>query len=229
MIDLKQLKGLTAAQVEASRRENGANVLTPPEKASLWSQFVEKFNDPLIKILLVALVLSIVISFYEVMSLGESAAVFLEPLGIFIAITLATLVGFLVEVNANKKFDMLNKVNDDISEKVLREGNITVVPRKDVVVGDIVILETGEEVPADGVLLDSMTLSVNESTLTGEPVIKKSHLESQFKPDATYPTNHLLRGTTVTEGHGVMRTTAVGDATEYGKVYEEMNPMQKAI
>ena len=221
MIDLKQLKGLTAAQVEASRRENGANVLTPPEKASLWSQFVEKFNDPLIKILLVALVLSIVISFYEVMSLGESAAVFLEPLGIFIAITLATLVGFLVEVNANKKFDMLNKVNDDISVKVLREGNITVVPRKDVVVGDIVILETGEEVPADGVLLDSMTLSVNESTLTGEPVIKKSHLESQFKPDATYPTNHLLRGTTVTEGHGVMRTTAVGDATEYGKVYEE--------
>ena len=162
MIDLKQLKGLTAAQVEASRRENGANVLTPPEKASLWSQFVEKFNDPLIKILLVALVLSIVISFYEVMSLGESVAVFLEPLGIFIAITLATLVGFLVEVNANKKFDMLNKVNDDVSVKVLREGNITVVPRKDVVVGDIVILETGEEVPADGVLLDSMTLSVNE-------------------------------------------------------------------
>ena len=221
MIDLKTLKGLSAVQVEESRRLHGANVLTPPEKASLWSQFLEKFNDPLIKILLVALVLSIGISCYEVMVLGESATVFLEPLGIFIAITLATLVGFIVEVNANKKFEMLNKVNDDVPVKVLRNGNITPVPRKDVVVGDIVILETGDEVPADGLLLDSMTLSVNESSLTGEPVIKKSHIEAHFKKDATYPTNMMLRGTTVTEGHGVMRVEAVGDSTEYGKVYVE--------
>ena len=221
MIDLKKLRGLTAAEVETSRKTHGANLLTPPEKASLWSQFVEKFNDPLIKILLVALVLSIGISCYEVMALGEPATVFLEPLGIFIAITLATLVGFLVEVNANKKFEMLNKVNDDVPVKVLRDGNITPVPRKDVVVGDIVILETGDEVPADGHLLDSMTLSVNESTLTGEPVIKKSHIEAHFKKDATYPTNMMLRGTTVTEGHGVMRVEAVGDSTEYGKVYVE--------
>ena len=221
MIDLKTLKGLSAVQFEESRRLHGANVLTPPEKASLWSQFLEKFNDPLIKILLVALVLSIGISCYEVMVLGESATVFLEPLGIFIAITLATLVGFIVEVNANKKFEMLNKVNDDVPVKVLRNGNITPVPRKDVVVGDIVILETGDEVPADGLLLDSMTLSVNESSLTGEPVIKKSHIEAHFKKDATYPTNMMLRGTTVTEGHGVMRVEAVGDSTEYGKVYVE--------
>ena len=221
MIDLKLLRGLTGSEVEANRLKFGVNVLTPPEKASLFSQFVEKFRDPLIKILLVALLLSIGISCYEVMSLGEPATVFLEPVGIFVAITLATLVGFLVEVNANKKFDMLNKVNDDVAVKVLRDGNITQVPRKDVVVGDIVILEAGEEVPADGLLLDSMTLSINESTLTGEPVIKKSHIESEFKPDATYPTNRVLRGTTVTEGHGVMRVDAVGDATEYGKVYEE--------
>ena len=132
MIDLKKLRGLTAAEVETSRKTHGANLLTPPEKASLWSQFVEKFNDPLIKILLVALVLSIGISCYEVMALGEPATVFLEPLGIFIAITLATLVGFLVEVNANKKFEMLNKVNDDVPVKVLRNGNITTVPRIDV-------------------------------------------------------------------------------------------------
>lgn len=221
MIDLKLLRGLTGSEVEANRLKFGVNVLTPPEKASLFSQFVEKFRDPLIKILLVALLLSIGISCYEVMSLGEPATVFLESVGIFVAITLATLVGFLVEVNANKKFDMLNKVNDDVAVKVLRDGNITQVPRKDVVVGDIVILEAGEEVPADGLLLDSMTLSINESTLTGEPVIKKSHIESEFKPDATYPTNRVLRGTTVTEGHGVMRVDAVGDATEYGKVYEE--------
>ena len=221
MIDLKLLRGLTGSEVEANRLKFGVNVLTPPEKASLFSQFVEKFRDPLIKILLVALLLSIGISCYEVMSLGEPATVFLEPVGIFVAITLATLVGFLVEVNANKKFDMLNKVNDDVAVKVLRDGNITQVPRKDVVVGDIVILEAGEEVPADGLLLDSMTLSINESTLTGEPVIKKSHIESEFKPDATYPTNRVLRGTTVTEGHAVMRVDAVGDATEYGKVYEE--------
>lgn len=221
MIDIKHLNGLTDNEAAESRLKHGVNILTPPEKQSLWSQFVDKFNDPLIKILLVALVLSIGISTYEAFGLGEPLTVYLEPVGIFIAVTLATLVGFLVEVNANKKFEMLNQVNDEVAVKVVRNGNITQIPRKDVVVGDIVMLETGEEVPADGILLDSISLSINESALTGEPVIKKSHRKEDFDKDATYPTDHALRGTTVTEGHGIMQVTAVGDATEYGKVYEE--------
>lgn len=221
MIDAKHLNGLTDSEAAESRLKYGANLLTPPEKQSLWSQFLEKFDDPLIKILLVALLLSIGISTYEVFGIGEAMTVYLEPLGIFIAITLATLVGFVVEVNANKKFEMLNQVNDEAPVKVMRNGNITQIPRKDVVVGDIVMLETGEEVPADGILLDSISLSINESTLTGEPVIKKSHRQEDFDKDATYPTNHALRGTTVTEGHGIMKVTAVGDSTEYGKVYVE--------
>ncbi len=221
MIDSKQLNGLTDIEAAESRKKYGDNLLTPPERQSLWSQFIEKFDDPLIKILLVALLLSICISTYEVFGIGEAMTVYLEPLGIFIAITLATLVGFAVEVNANKKFEMLNQVNDETPVKVMRNGNITQIPRKDVVVGDIVMLETGEEVPADGTLIDSISLSINESTLTGEPVIKKSHRQEDFDKDATYPTNHALRGTTVTEGHGIMKVTAVGDSTEYGKVYVE--------
>lgn len=221
MIDIKQLNGLTDEEVAKSRAKHGTNTLTPPEKQSLWSQFLEKFNDPLIKILLVALLLSIGISSYEVFGLNETLAVFLEPVGIFIAITLATLVGFLVEVNANKKFEMLNQVNDEVAVKVVRNGIITQIHRKDVVVGDIIILETGEEIPADGILLDSMSLNINESTLTGEPVVKKSHLTKYFDSEATYPTNHAMRGTTITEGHGILKVTAVGDNTEYGKVYEE--------
>lgn len=212
-------KGLSLQEVAESRSKYGTNVLTPPEKPSVWSLFIEKFNDPLIKILLVALCLSIGIATYEVLGLGEGFAAFLEPVGILIAIILATAIGFVLEQNANKKFEMLNQVNDDILVKVVREGNVTQVPRRDIVVGDVVILETGDEVPADGTLIDSMSLSINESTLTGEPVIKKTHIESEFKKDATYPSNKALRGTTVTEGHGVMVVEAVGDATEYGKVY----------
>ena len=219
MIDLKKLRGLTAAEVETSRKTHGANLLTPPEKASLWSQFVEKFNDPLIKILLVALVLSIGISCYEVMALGEPATVFLEPLGIFIAITLATLVGFLVDVNANKKFELLNKVNDEVKVKVLRDGKVCNIVRQQLVVGDVVMLDTGEEVPADGELINSSMLSINESTLTGEPMVRKSHRKEDAEREATYPTNEVFRGTTVIEGHCTMRVTRVGDSTEYGKVY----------
>ena len=212
-------KGLSAKEVEESRAKYGVNILTPPEKESVWSQFLEKFSDPLIKILLVALCLSLGIACYEVFGLGDGLYVFFEPLGIFVAIILATVIGFALELNANKKFEMLNKVNDDVPVTVVRDGNVTQVARKDIVVGDIVMLGTGDEVPADGTLLETVSLSINESTLTGEPVIKKSHLPEEFKKDATYPTNKALRGTTVTEGHGVMRVDAVGDATEYGKVY----------
>ncbi len=216
--------GLSHEEVLESRKKHGVNILTPPERTSLWVQFLEKFSDPLIRILLVALLLSVGISAYEAFWLGHDMSVFLEPLGIFVAIMLATVVGFIVEVNANKKFQLLNQVCDDIMVKVVRDGKITEVPRKDIVVGDVVMLETGEEVPADGELLDSMLLSINESTLTGEPMISKSHKPHKAKneeKEVTYPSNHVMRGTTVMEGHGVMRVFAVGDGTEYGKVYTE--------
>lgn len=216
--------GLTEQQVLESRRLHGDNVLTPPPRKSLWVQFLEKFDDPLIKILLVALLLSVGISLYELFWLGEGLEVLLEPLGIVIALVLATLVGFLVEVNANKKFDLLNKTDDDVKVKVMRDGHVTQVPRRDIVVGDIVILDTGERVPADGRLMQSVSMGVDESSLTGEPMAHKTHRPEQLGDmgkEATYPPNVLLRGSTVSEGNGVMEVTAVGDATEYGKVFTE--------
>ena len=216
----EHLNGLNQAQVEESRAKHGVNILTPPPKPSLWVKFFENFKDPMIRILLVALALSMGIAIYEFVTTDHGAQVFFEPTGIFVAIMLATGIGFALEVNANKKFEILNQVNDDVAVKVIRDGIITQVPRKDIVVGDIVVLGTGDEIPADGVLIDSVALSVNESTLTGEPLISKSHREEDFKNDVTYPTNHVMRGTTVVEGTGTMKVTAVGDATEYGKVYE---------
>ncbi|WP_455637746.1 calcium-translocating P-type ATPase, PMCA-type [Parabacteroides sp.] len=216
-----QYQGLTKQQVEESRRLHGENILTPPEKASLWSQFLEKFNDPIIKILLVAWLLSMVIA--GVHCWGPEAkgfTAFLEPIGIFFAIMLASCVGFFFEMKANKAFDILNTVNDDTLVKVIREGNICQITKKEVVVGDIVVLETGEEVPADGHLLEAISLQINESTLTGEPIISKTTNEAEFDNEATYPSNVVMRGTTVVDGHGVMEVDLVGDATGYGKVYE---------
>ena len=212
--------GLTEAQVAESRRKHGANVLTPPEKESIWSQFFEKFTDPIIIILLIALVLSIGVSCYRHFGAGESTSVFFEPAGILVAVLLATVVGFLFELSANRKFEVLNKVNDDTPVKVIRGGNIRQIPKKEIVVGDVIILGTGEEVPADGDLLEAVSLQINESTLTGEPVIKKTVNPEFFDKDATYPSNHALKGTTVVDGHGIMRALKVGDTTEYGKVYE---------
>lgn len=219
MANDNQVKGLNPQQVKESREKHGINILTPPPKPSLWIKFFENFKDPMIRILLVALLLSMGVAIYEIYT-GEGLDALFEPIGIFVAIILATGIGFALEVNANKKFEVLNQVNDDVQVKVIRDGVITQVARKDIVVGDIVILGTGDEVPADGVLIDSVALSINESTLTGEPLIKKSHLPEEFKNDVTYPTNHVMRGTTVVEGNGTMEVTAVGDATEYGKVYE---------
>ena len=216
-----QYQGLSEQQVEESRRQHGENILTPPEKASLWSQFLEKFEDPIIRILLVAWLLSMVIA--GVHCWGPEAkgfTAFLEPIGIFFAIMLASCVSFFFEVKANKAFEILNTVNDDILVKVIRDGSIREVPRKEVVVGDIVVLETGEEVPADGHLLEAISLQINESTLTGEPIISKTTNEADFDPEATYPSNVVMRGTTVVDGHGVMEVEKVGDATGYGKVYE---------
>ena len=216
-----QYQELTKQEVEESRRLHGENILTPPEKASLWSQFLEKFNDPIIKILLVAWLLSMIIA--GVHCWGPEAkgfTAFLEPIGIFFAIMLASCVGFFFEMKANKAFDVLNTVNDDTLVKVIREGNICQVTKKEVVVGDIVVLETGEEVPADGYLLEAISLQINESTLTGEPIISKTTNEAEFDHEATYPSNRVMRGTTVVDGHGVMKVELVGDATGYGKVYE---------
>ncbi len=219
----RNFKGLTDEQVIASRREHGDNVLTPPAREPLWKQFLKKFDDPLIKILLVALVLSVSLSIYEYFWLSASPSVLFEPLGIFIAIVLATLVGFLVEVNANKKFRLLNQTDDHVKVKVERSGHITTVPRCDIVVGDIVILETGEKVPADGTIVDSFSLTVNESSFTGEPSAWKTHDEQLAAKagEVTYPANILLRGSTIIEGGAVMRVERVGDKTEFGKVYHD--------
>ena len=167
--------GLSDAEVLESRRQHGANVLTPPEQDPWWKEFLEKFSDPLIIILFVAGVLSIGISSNEFFGLGQNWKVFFEPIGIFVAIALATTLAFIFEQRANKAFKILNQVNDDEPVEVMRGGAMTTIPRKDVVVGDIVILNTGDEIPADGELLDAVTLSVDESTLTAEPICHKGH------------------------------------------------------
>lgn len=215
-----QYTGLTAAEVSESRAQHGSNILTPARRESLFMKFLRKFTDPLIIILLVAGVLAMGISCYEYWVLDEGFSVFFEPIGIFIAILLATGLAFYFEYRADKEFDLLNQVNDDEPVQVIRDGNATEVPRRDIVVGDIVVLNTGNEIPADGVLLEATSLNVDESTLTGEPIAVKSTDPAQFDPDATFPTDHVLRGTKVMEGHGVMRVTAVGDATENGRVFE---------
>lgn len=213
--------GLTDEEVIESRKKYGANILTPPEKEPLWRQFLEKFSDPLIIILMVAGVLSVGISCYEYFGLKEEPAVFFEPIGIFVAILLATGLAFYFELNADKAFSLLNQVNDDEPVKVVRGANVVEVAKKDVVVGDVVILNTGDEVPADGTLIEAVTLHIDESTLTGEPVCNKTTVEADFDQNATYPSNYVLRGTKVMEGHGMFLVEKVGDATENGKVFEE--------
>lgn len=214
-------QGLTEAEVLKSREQHGVNILTPPEKQSLWSKFLEKFEDPLIRILLVAGLLSIGIACYEFWGLGHNWTVFFEPIGIFVAILLATGLSFYFELIADKEFSILNQVNDDEPVKVIRNGNTIEIPKRDVVVGDIVILSTGDEVPADAELLEAITLQMDESTLTGEPVCGKTTNPTEFDKDATFPSNHVYRGTKVMEGHGICRVFAVGDKTENGKVFEE--------
>ena len=213
------MKGLTSQQVEESRRLHGENVLTPPERVSLWKQFLEKFEDPIIRILLFAWLLSMVISGVHCWGPEQAGfSAFLEPLGIFFAILLASTIGFLFEVKAARAFEVLNAVNDDVMVTVMRDGRVMEVPRKEIVVGDTVLLGTGDEVPADGILLEAQSLQINESTLTGEPVISKTTTEADFDSEATYPSNRVLRSTTVVDGNGVMCVELVGDATEYGKV-----------
>ena len=202
--------GLTDSEVLQSREKNGVNLLTPPKRPSLWKLYLEKFEDPVVRVLLVAAVFSLIISIIE----NEYA----ETIGIIAAILLATGIGFFFEYDANKKFDLLNAVNEETLVKVIRNGKIQEIPRKDVVVGDIVVLETGEEIPADGELIEAISLQVNESNLTGEPVINKTIIKADFDEEATYASNRVMRGTTVVDGHGMMKVLQVGDATEIGKV-----------
>ncbi len=220
MSEKVRYKGLSSEEVSESRVKYGVNVLTPPEKESLFMKFLGKFKDPLIIVLLIAGVLSIGISFYEYYGLNEGPTVFFEPVGIFMAILLATGLAFVFEVKADREFAILNQVNDDEPVYVIRDGNAVRIPKKDVVVGDIVMLNTGEEIPADGELLEAVSMNVDESTLTGEPVCHKTTDPEQFDPDATFPSNEAMRGTKVMEGHGVMRVKRVGDATENGKVFK---------
>ena len=215
----EKILGLTAQQVEESRRKYGENVLTPPARESLWKKFLEKFEDPIIRILLIAWLLSMVISCVHCWGPEKAGfSAFLEPIGIFFAIVLASGIGFIFEVKAARAFEVLNTVNDDVMVTVKRDGKVQEISRKEVVVGDIVILNTGDEVPADGVLLQAQSLQINESTLTGEPMIAKTTVEADFDDEATYPSNKVLRSTTVVDGNGIMRVELVGDATEYGKV-----------
>ena len=211
--------GLTQEEVLESRAKYGNNVLTPPEKDPLWKQFSEKFSDPIIRILLTALLLSIGVSVYQLCTGAEGWSVLFEPLGIFVAVMLATTVGFFFELSANKKFDILNQSEDEQPVTVFRDGLIQRIERKEVVVGDTVVLNTGDEIPADGTLMEAIVMRVNEADLTGEPSCSKTIDEEDFNPDATYPSNYVCRGSTVMEGHGVFVVEKVGDATEWGKVY----------
>lgn len=203
-------KGLTDQEVLQNRQKYGVNLLTPPKRPSIWKLYLEKFQDPVIKILLVAAVFSLLISIIE----SEYA----ETIGIFFAIFLATGIGFYFEYDAGKKFDLLNAVGEETPVMVIRNGKVHEVPKKDIVVDDIVILNTGDEIPADGILVEAVSLQVNESSLTGELMVNKTIDAAHFDKEATYPSNAVMRGTTVTDGHGMMRVEKVGDATEIGKV-----------
>lgn len=204
------LNGLTDQEVIASRQKYGENLLTPPKRQSIWKLYLEKFQDPVIRVLLVAAVFSLIISIIE----NEYA----ETTGIFFAIFLATGIGFYFEYDANKKFDLLNAVGEETPVTVIRNGKVKEIPRKEIVVDDIVILNTGDEIPADGTLVEAVSLQVNEANLTGELMVNKTTDPEHFDDEATYPSNAVMRGTTVTDGHGTMRVDRVGDATEIGKV-----------
>ena len=202
--------GLTDEQVALSRNEHGANILTPPKRASLWALYIDKYRDPIIQILIVAAAVSLIFSFIN----GE----FLETLGIFLAIILATTIGFYFERDAARKFDVLTTLGEEQLVKVRRNGDTTTVARKDVVVGDLIVIEVGDEIPADAMLLQSADLQIDESTLTGEPIINKHASPNVHEEEATYPTNMVLRSTMVMNGSGLARVVAVGDGTEIGKV-----------
>lgn len=202
--------GLNDNEVTASRREHGWNVLTPPKRQSLWMLYLEKYKDPIIEILLVAAAVSLVLAFIE----NE----YIETIGIFLAIILATTVGFIFEMDAARKFDVLTQLNEEQKVKVVRNGHVQLISRREVVVGDTVIIETGDEVPADGILDSSNSLQIDESMLTGEPITTKRVGEGLSEGDEAYSRNFVMRSSMVMNGRGRFVVTAVGDATEIGRV-----------
>lgn len=206
-IDKNKRIGLTDEQVKQSREQHGKNVLTPPQRTSLWKLYLDKYRDPIIQILLVAAFVSLILAFIE--------KNFMETIGIFVAVFLATTVGFYFERDAAKKFNLLTALSEEQPVKVRRNGKVMEIPRHDVVVGDVVLVEVGDEVPADGELIVCNDLQINESALTGEPVAEKSQ---EGGGDGAYPRNVILRSTMVMNGRGEFVVTAVGDATEIGKV-----------
>ena len=209
-IDKNKRFGLTDEQVKQSREQHGRNVLTPPHRTSLWKLYLDKYRDPIIQILLVAAFVSLILAFIE--------HNFMETIGIFVAVFLATTVGFYFERDAAKKFNVLTALSEEQPVKVRRGGKVMQIPRHDIVVGDVVLIEVGDEVPADGELLVSTDLQINESTLTGEPITEKN---TEGGGDGAYPRNVILRSTMVMNGRGEFVVTAVGDATEIGKVAQK--------
>ena len=212
-INYSNIEGLTIREVDDSRQKFGANILTPPKRDPWWKLLLHKFDDPIIRILLIAAFVAVVVGFFH----GN----FIEGIGIIIAILLATLMAFFNEYRAGLEFDILNKVNDQIPVKVIRGGNVTTIPISDVVVGDVVIVDTGEQIPADGEIIQSVSLAVNESSLTGELLVSKFDDPLQSQEEHTYPANKLYRGTTVMEGNAIFRVTSVGNQTEIGKTARE--------
>ena len=210
MSKCKEYIGLNSQEVEHSRREHGANILTPPAKKTLWKLYIEKFNDPLIRILLVAAAISLMLSFFK--------NDFLETIGIFLAIFFATAVGFYFERDATKKFAILNAIGEEQPVKVRRNGHVQEIARKDVVVGDLIFLETGDEIPTDGTLVEAVNMQVDESSLTGEPLTTKHAEEPTQSNGEAYAQNQVMRSTMVMNGRGVMIVESVGDDTEIGKV-----------
>lgn len=211
--------------VDSAKVKNGIgkNIIPPPEKEPLWKQYLEKFKDPIIIVLLVVFFFSVAVAIYEIFYMGKGWSIMLEPSGVLTALLLATGVGFIFEVKAGKEFEILNKVKDARPVKVIRKmtesgrPKLMMIKKHDVVIGDIVKLESGDEIPADGVLLESTSLRIDESNFTGELYANKTTIETEFKSDATYPSNFLLRGSTVIEGTGVFKVTEIGMNTEEGK------------
>lgn len=208
--DFVNSKGLDDQQVKRNRAEYGENVLTPPKKASLWLLYIEKYKDPIIKILIVAAFISLILALFE--------KDFIETIGIFLAIFLATTIGFYFERDAARKFDVLTALGEEQPVKVKRNGKVLLIPRKDVVVGDVILIEVGDEIPADGELIESTDLQIDESSLTGEPIITKHADQEQNDVETTYPSTKVLRSSMVMNGSGIAIVTAVGDKTEIGKV-----------
>lgn len=214
-------QGLNAAQVSASRAQFGSNVLTPPKRQPWWQLYLEKFRDPVIRILIIAAIIALASGAYH----GE----FVEGSGILIAILLSTLLAFLNEYQASRKFERLNRLDDDVPVKAIRDSVVVEIPKRDIVVGDILLIELGEEIPADGKLLEAVNLQIDESRLTGESIPVSKDVISQASTETTYAADRVLRGTLVADGRGVMEVTAVGDRTELGQTARAASEETHAI